>query len=233
MVNFKTSRSDPVVAYVSKMVSVPESELPQNKRRVGQLSADEAKELARKKRAELARAQAAEPSANDITSALESTTLDDYTPEVEEQQADPEHLIGFARIYSGTLSVGDSVYVLPPKFSPAHPHAAPEPKKVTVTALYMLMGRNLESLQTVPAGVVFGIGGLEGHILKSGTLCSQLKGSVNLAGVNLAGKPIVRVALEPVNPADLDRMIRAPSTSSLRAASTYYSPLESSTWSAA
>ncbi len=69
------------------------------------------------------------------------------------------------------------------------------------------MGRNLESLNSVPAGVVFGIGGLEGHILKSGTLCSQLEGSVNLAGVNMAGKPIVRVALEPVNPADLDKMI--------------------------
>ena len=208
MVNFKTSRSDPVVAYVSKMVSVPESELPQNKRRVGQLSADEARELARKKRAELARAQAAEPSAvDDVTTALESTALDDYVPEVEEKQVDPEHLIGFARMYSGSLSVGDSLYVLPPKFTPAHPHAAPEPKKVTVTALYMLMGRNLESLETVPAGVVFGIGGLEGHILKSGTLCSQLEGSVNLAGVNLAGKPIVRVALEPVNPADLDKLI--------------------------
>lgn len=208
MVNFKTSRSDPVVAYVSKMVSVPESELPQNKRRTGQLSAEEARELARKKRAELARAQAAEANGmNDITTALESTNLDGFMPELEEKIADPEHLIGFARIYSGSLSVGDSLYVLPPKFSPAHPHIAPEPQKVTVTALYMLMGRNLESLETVPAGVVFGIGGLEGRILKSGTLCSQLEGSVNLAGVNLAGKPIVRVALEPVNPADLDKMI--------------------------
>ncbi|KAI1428541.1 P-loop containing nucleoside triphosphate hydrolase protein [Xylaria sp. FL1777] len=208
MINFKSSKSDPVVAYVSKMVSVPESELPENKRRAGQLSADEARELARKKRAEFARAQQAETSEmNDPGTALENISLDDFVPPVEEKQVEVEHLIGFARIYSGTLSVGDSLYVLAPKFSPANPHAAPEPQKVTVTALYMLMGRNLESLSSVPAGVVFGIGGLEGHILKSGTLCSQLEGSVNLAGVNMAGKPIVRVALEPVNPADLDKMI--------------------------
>ncbi|KAI0376851.1 P-loop containing nucleoside triphosphate hydrolase protein [Hypomontagnella monticulosa] len=208
MVNFKTSKSDPVVAYVSKMVSIPESELPENKRRTGQLSAEEARELARKKRAELARAQAAEGNGmDDLTTALESANLDDFTAAAEEKKIDPEHLIGFARMYSGTLSVGDSLYVLPPKFSPANPHAAPEPQKVTVTALYMLMGRNLEALNSVPAGVVFGIGGLDGHILKSGTLCSQLEGSVNLAGVNMAGKPIVRVALEPVNPADLDKMI--------------------------
>jgi ribosome assembly protein 1 len=208
MVKFKTSKSDPVVAYVSKMVSIPESELPQNKRKAGQLSPEEARELARKKRAELARAQANENSVDDLTQALDNTSLtDNFVPEEEEKPADPEHLIGFARMYSGTLSVGDELYVLTPKFSPAHPHAAPEPKKVTVTALYMLMGRNLESLNSVPAGVVFGIGGLEGTILKSGTLCSQLEGSVNLAGVNMAGKPIVRVALEPVNPADLDKMI--------------------------
>jgi ribosome assembly protein 1 len=208
MISFKASKSDPVVAYVSKMVSVPESELPENKRRAGQLSADDARELARKKRAEFARAQQAETSGvNDMATALEIISLDDFVPAVEERHIEVEHLIGFARIYSGTLSVGDSLYVLAPKFSPANPHAAPEPQKVVITSLYMLMGRNLESLDSVPAGVVFGIGGLEGHILKSGTLCSQLEGSVNLAGVNMAGKPIVRVALEPVNPADLDRMI--------------------------
>lgn len=210
MISFKRSKEDPVVVYVSKMVSIPESELPENKRR-GQLSPEEAREMARKKRAEAAKAQAAVmDGTNDIAVAMASASLeDDLQQPVEEEKADPEHLIGFARIYSGTLSVGDSVYVLPPKFSPAHPHAAPEPKKVTVTALYMLMGRSLEALNSVPAGVVFGIGGLEGSgILKSGTLCSQLEGSVNLAGIaNLGGKPIVRVALEPVNPADLDKMI--------------------------
>ncbi|GAP86532.1 putative elongation factor 2 [Rosellinia necatrix] len=208
MIDFKSSKSDPVVAYVSKMVSVPESELPENKRRTGQLSADEARELARRKRAEFARAQQSDTNGmSDVGTALDSISLDDFIPQLEEKQAEVEHLIGFARIYSGTISVGDSLYVLPPKFSPANPHASPEAKKVTVTSLYMLMGRNLESLDSVPAGVVFGIGGLEGSILKSGTLCSQLDGSVNLAGVHMVGKPIVRVALEPVNPADLDKMI--------------------------
>lgn len=211
MVNFKQSKFDPVVAYVSKMVSIPESELPHNKRR-GKLSPEEAREMARKKRAEAARAQAAVEDrgpVDDLAQALDSATLEDDEPAPQEQMVDPEHLIGFARIYSGTLSVGDEIYVLPPKFSPANPQHQPVPKKVTVSALYMLMGRSLESLDSVPAGVVFGIGGLEGSgILKSGTLCSQLDGAVNLAGVgNLGGKPIVRVALEPANPADLDKMI--------------------------
>ena len=216
MTNFKTSADAPVVAFVSKMVSVPASELPQNKRRGGgMLSAEEAREMARKKRAEIAKAQAAESGGlsngmNGITETLDNANIGDQkitNGAITEQPEDPEHLIGFARLYSGTLTVGDSVFVLPPKFSPANPHTPPEPQKVTVTALYLLMGRGLESLTSVPAGVVFGIGGLEGHILKSGTLCSQLEGSVNLAGVSMGSQPIVRVALEPVDPSDLNKMI--------------------------
>ncbi|PGH27673.1 hypothetical protein AJ80_00688 [Polytolypa hystricis UAMH7299] len=213
MVNFKSGKNDPVVAYVSKIIAIPESELPSTTRRSGgTLSSEEARELARKKRDEIARIQAESNGDQSdafarVTSALGSTTIQDVNSAREEEEAEPEHLIGFARLYSGTLSVGDSIYVLPPKFSPAHPHAAPEPQKVTVTALYLIMGRSLEHLQSVPAGVVFGIGGLEGHILKTGTICSQLEGSVNLAGVIMSSPPIVRVALEPVNPADLNKMI--------------------------
>ncbi|PON23805.1 elongation factor 2 [Trichoderma gamsii] len=210
MVSFRTDKSDPVVAYVSKMVSIPESELPENKRRTGQMTGEEARELARQKRAAAAALAAANnPSEEDMmTQALETVNIDDITPAAEEEKIDPEHLIGFARIFSGTLSVGDTLYVIPPKWSPANPHADPEPQQITVKSLYMFMGRSLEALNSVPAGVVFGIGGLEGKILKSGTLCSTLEGAVNLAGISLAGKPIVRVALEPVNPADLDKMIQ-------------------------
>ncbi|OAP62834.1 hypothetical protein AYL99_02061 [Fonsecaea erecta] len=214
MINFDTSSSAPVVAYVSKMVAIPESELPSKRRKLGAvLTADEARELARKKRAEIAKAQAeAEGVAgvDSITNGLSTARIGEESEEgtTPEQTEDPEHLIGFARLYSGSLSVGDEVYVLPPKFNPAFPHASPEPKKVPITALYLLMGRSLEPLDKVPAGVVFGIEGLEGHILKTGTLCSQVEGAVNLAGVSTLSQPIVRVALEPTNPMDLNKMIK-------------------------
>ena len=215
MINFKCNKSSPVVAYVSKMVAMPKSELPVNKRRAGStLTPEEARDMARQKRAEIARVQAGASGDNGIsgiTNGISSSGIgekDDEEDDEPEQLDDPEHLIGFARLYSGSLSVGDEIYVLPPKFTPTYPHAKPEPQKVVVTALYLLMGRALEPLQTVPAGVVFGIGGLEGHILKTATLCSQLRGAVNVAGVSIATQPIVRVALEPVNPIDLNKMIK-------------------------
>jgi len=215
MVEFRTDQSAPVVAYVSKMVAIPESELPSKRRKLGAtLTADEARELAREKRAQIARAQAeADGSSADldgITNGLNTARIGEEEEEigVPEQPEDVEHLIGFARLYSGSLAVGDEVYVLPPKFNPAFPHAPPEPKKVPIVALYLLMGRSLEPLERVPAGVVFGVEGLEGHILKTGTLCSQLEGGINLAGISTLSQPIVRVALEPTNPMDLNKMIK-------------------------
>jgi ribosome assembly protein 1 len=68
------------------------------------------------------------------------------------------------------------------------------------------MGRELVSLDSVPAGNVFGISGLEGKILKNGTICSISPG-INLAGVQLNSAPIVRVALEPVWPGDLPKLV--------------------------
>lgn len=219
MIESKKSTDEPVVAYVSKMVAIPENELPTGKRRGGALTAEEARELGRQKRAEIARAQAlaaGEGSGVDmVTDALSKAAIGDEDedeadggePEKEEIK---EHLIGFARLFSGTLTVGQEIYVLPPKFTPAAPHVAPEPKKVTITALYLLMGRSLEALNSVPAGSVVGIKGLEGAILKSGTLCSQLEGAPNLSSSTAisTNAPIVRVALEPAWPGDLDKMVK-------------------------
>jgi len=217
MVHSKSAIGDPVVAYVSKMVSVPESELPANKRRAGMLSAEEARELGRKKRAEIARAQAQANRDTDVVSVTDTLLnaaignedeLGDQNEPLE-QKDELEHLIGFARIFSGTLTVGDAIYVLPPKFTPSRPNAQPLPKKVTISALYLLMGRSLESLNSVPAGNIVGIAGLEGAILKSGTICSQLDGAPNLSSTTTisTNAPIVRVALEPAFPGDLEKMV--------------------------
>ncbi|RKF73606.1 Ribosome assembly protein 1 [Golovinomyces cichoracearum] len=213
MIEFKSSCDEPMVAYVSKMISIPESELPEKKINKGMLSPEEARAMGRRKRAQIAQAQALKnndcisDAIDNLLPATEEVRLEESDIKEQLENSDPEHLIGFARIYSGTLSVGDTVYVISPKFSPEYPHKNPKPKKVIVTALYLLMGRGLEPLKSVPAGVLFGIGGLEGHILKSGTICSQLDGSINLGGINMDSQPIVRVSLEPSNPANLEKMI--------------------------
>ena len=192
----------PVVAYVSKMVAIPEKELPRSKAQT--LTAEEMRARA----AEARRARLEATTVESVTQALGETSVSDSSeqngatepvPEVEK-----EVLIGVARLYSGTVHVGQELHIYGPKYSPDHPDEHHE--MVTITNLYLIMGRELISLDSVPAGNVFGINGLEGKILKNGTVCSVSPG-INLAGVQLGSAPIVRVALEPVWPADLPKLV--------------------------
>lgn len=214
-------KDEAIVAYVSKMISVPEKDLPRSQRE--KLTAEQLRELGRIRRQEMARALAAAAASETASvggesaadSELEKVVIDMGNSNIETTDSktaapvdpDKENLIGFARLYSGTISVGQTLHVLGPKYDPRHPDQ--HVSSITVTDLYLMMGRELVPLEKVPAGNVFGIGGLEGKVLKNATLCSTIAGGVNLASVaGMGAAPIVRVALEPKNPSQLQQMIK-------------------------
>lgn len=90
----------------------------------------------------------------------------------EDDSQPQEKLIGMARVFHGTLRVGQRIHVLQPKW---HPSAPEEHRtEVTVRELFLLMGRDLEPVDAVYSGNVFGIGGLEESVGKSATLSSTL-----------------------------------------------------------
>lgn len=203
--------SSGVVAYVSKMVSVPLDVLPKNKRKV--LTAEEMRQRGRITREHLiASAKAAEIGETGVHLDVDEVIENRARMEAEDRAAaeeleGKEALIGFSRIYSGTVRVGQKLKVLGPKYDPAQPtlHCS----EVTVDSLFMIMGRDLIGLDEVPAGNVFGIGGLEGHVLKYGTLWSaEWEGGQNLVGKGMETTPIVRVALEPENPSQMAQLVR-------------------------
>jgi ribosome assembly protein 1 len=205
MLACNTDPSAPVVAYVSKMIAVPRKELHQNKTKT--LTAEEMR--ARGAAARQARLDAGDAATIDsVTQTLSetniSTSSDQNGESTLEADSSEEVLVGVARLYSGTVNVGQELHIYGPKYSPDHPDEHHE--IVTITDLYLIMGRELISLESVPAGNVLGIGGLEGKILKNGSICSVTPG-INLAGVQLGSAPIVRVALEPVWPGDLPKLV--------------------------
>lgn len=77
----------------------------------------------------------------------------------------------------------------------------------TVKNLYLLMGRELEALDVVPAGNILGIGGLENHILKSATISSTLACPA-FTTLPFDVRPIVRVAVEPLHPSNMSALRR-------------------------
>ncbi|KAL1748353.1 P-loop containing nucleoside triphosphate hydrolase protein [Schizophyllum fasciatum] len=217
-----------VVAYVSKMFAVAESDLPENKKRP--MTADEMRAKAREAREARQQQQAdgvPAPEGVDIPATPSSEAPDNEKSD--EGKIAAEAILGFARLYSGTLKVGAVVQCVLPKYNaalgPRHPANARYISSATVEGLYVMMGRELQAVETVRAGNIFAIRGLEGKVLRSGTLCAAAsevtqdgawadeeeaemrKYLINLGSVNRATPPIVRVALEPASPADLQKVV--------------------------
>lgn len=194
-----------VVGYVSKMFAVPRKELPETKRKP--LTAEEMRARGRQAREAAAAATAPLPEAADPEPVAEPPAPEDAATDAVDSD---EALLGFARLYSGTLRVGASLLCVLPKYKAElgreHPRNAKHLAKANVAALYVMMGRELVPVQSVSAGNVFAIAGLDGKVWRSATLCGAPEGQVeqlvNLGSVVRHAPPIVRVALEPVIPCE-------------------------------
>lgn len=157
-----------------------------------------------------------------------------------------------------TLTPGQTVYVLGPKYDPALTSARMNAEdgdsricddsinihsktnhyhimKAIIGRVYLLLGRELEGIETIfnclsftslylnqnffktvlfshlelssaPAGNIVGIGGLENYILKSATLSSEWA-CPPFVESGSASVPILRVAVEPARSTDLARLV--------------------------
>ncbi|KAH9997844.1 P-loop containing nucleoside triphosphate hydrolase protein [Russula vinacea] len=198
------SESAHVIAYVSKMFAVSTSQLPEHKKQ--SLTVDDLRARAREAR----------------DRAEESREQNSYWRKPGDLNPASETLLGFARLYSGVIRVGSTVACVLPKyhndFEPTHPRNRSHVVNATVDALYTMMGRDLVSVGSVSAGNIFAIRGLDGSVWRTATICAPSTAGIqgehsqgwmtNLGAINRQACPIVRVALEPVIPADMPKLIR-------------------------
>lgn len=87
------------------------------------------------------------------------------------------------------------------------PTKSPHIQEVTIDNLYLLMGKELEELDEVPAGNICGIRGLQQHILKTATLSNNVY-CPSFCDLILMATPIFRVAVEPKNHTDLKKLVK-------------------------
>ncbi|GAB1867419.1 Elongation factor Tu GTP-binding domain-containing protein 1 [Camponotus japonicus] len=217
----------PVIVFVSKMFLVERDMLPEN--RPKSLTSEELaqrREIVRQKHAEqLERKTVTENHEESTYNSVVSKNEEVSMKEEDVTDKSDDALIAFARVYSGTIKIGDEVFVLGPKHNPSvalEREKAGEQvdsslvlkdlkpgihiTKVTVSKLYILMGRELEAVSKIPAGNVFGIGGLEEHVLKTATLSTTIA-CPSFTELSSLAVPILRVALEPKHPNDLPKLI--------------------------
>merc|ERR1719309_1123532 len=69
-----------------------------------------------------------------------------------------------------------------------------------------MMGRFVEHIEDVPAGNICGLVGVDQFLVKTGTIAT-MKEAYNMKVMKFSVSPVVRVAVEPKNPADLPKLV--------------------------
>lgn len=221
-----SSPEAPIIVFVSKMFPVEKDMLPENRPKA--LTSEELaqrREIVRQKHAERLEQKNSTTTENHKEDTHDTIVSNNQNCEDIIENKSGSALVAFARVYSGTIKIGDEVFVLGPKHNPTvaleceKAGEKVDPSlvlkdlkpgqhitKVTINKLYILMGRELEIVNQVPAGNVFGIGDLEEHVLKTATLSTTIA-CPSFTELTSLAVPILRVALEPKHPNDLPKLI--------------------------
>lgn len=190
--NPEANNKSNIIVYVSKLFSVNKKNLSQNKPKVfvPSLQSREAVLAARKETEEKIKQLQIGESTDIIENAVVVPPNEDV--------ADENRIIGVARVFSGELKCGQTLYIIPNNYNPT---TETNVEKITIKELYMLSGRELILVDKVPVGNICGIGGLEQLIIRTATLTSN----INCLPIvdKLSIEPIVRNSIEPINPTDL------------------------------
>ncbi|KAG5513158.1 hypothetical protein PMAC_001527 [Pneumocystis sp. 'macacae'] len=199
IIECSASYLSPVIGYISKLIPIDVKELPENQKTlINSKNKNHEIELKTHKINSLL----------DQTNIVESSdiliTNELHFFKESTKQTESNCFIGFTRLYSGIINVGQELYILKPKYDPKIPEK--NISKIIVSSLYLFMGKELIQVEKVYAGNIFGIGGLEESITKNGTI-SSLTINYNLSSV-INSTPIVRVAIEPESPSDMEKLIK-------------------------
>merc|ERR1719481_2320305 len=117
--------------------------------------------------------------------------------------SDKGRFYAFGRVFSGKVACGQKVRIMGPNYVVGKKEDLYE-KSIQRTIL--MMGRFVEAIEDVPAGNICGLIGVDQFIVKTGTI-TTFKEAHNMKVMKFSVSPVVRVAVEPKNHADLPKLV--------------------------
>jgi elongation factor 2 len=117
--------------------------------------------------------------------------------------SDKGRFYAFGRVFSGTVRAGPKVRIQGPNYIPGKKEDL-FVKSVQRTVL--MMGRTVEPIEDCPAGNIIGLVGIDQFLLKSGTLTTS-ETAHNMKVMKFSVSPVVQVAVEVKNAADLPKLV--------------------------
>uniref|UniRef100_A0A673KJZ0 Elongation factor 2 n=1 Tax=Sinocyclocheilus rhinocerous TaxID=307959 RepID=A0A673KJZ0_9TELE len=116
---------------------------------------------------------------------------------------DKGRFYAFGRVFSGVVCTGQKVRIMGPNFTPGKKEDLYiKPIQRTI----LMMGRYVEPIEEVPCGNIVGLVGVDQFLVKTGTI-TTFENAHNMRIMKFSVSPVVRVAVEAKNPADLPKLV--------------------------
>merc|ERR1712117_525714 len=104
--------------------------------------------------------------------------------------SDKGRFYAFGRVFAGKVATGQKTDLY----------------EKSIQRTILMMGGRVEAIEDVPAGNICGLVGVDQFLVKTGPI-SSLKEARNMKQMKFSVPPVVRVAVEPKNPADLPKLV--------------------------
>jgi len=117
--------------------------------------------------------------------------------------SDKGRFFAFGRVFSGTITTGQKVRILGSNYEFGKKD---DLHLKSVQRIVIMMGRKTEPVESVPVGNTCAVVGIDQFISKTGTLATE-ESTHPLVSMKFSVSPVVRVAVEPKNPADLPKLV--------------------------
>ena len=116
---------------------------------------------------------------------------------------DSGRFYAFGRVFSGKVKQGEKVRIMGPNYKPGKQN---DLHQKTIQRVVLMMGRKAEDVVDVPCGNTCSLVGVDEAILKQGTISTSSK-ACTIRTMKYSVSPVVRVAVNVKNPADLPKLI--------------------------
>src|SRR6266436_316182 len=117
--------------------------------------------------------------------------------------SDKGRFYAFGRVFSGTVRSGPKIRIQGPNYVPGKKEDL-FVKSIQRTVL--MMGRYVEPIEDCPSGNIIGLVGVDQFLLKTGTLTTS-ETAHNMKVMKFSVSPVVQVAVEVKNAADLPKLV--------------------------
>ena len=117
--------------------------------------------------------------------------------------SDKGRFYAFGRVFSGTVATGQKVRIMGPNYVPGKKS---ELWIKNIQRTVIMMGRYTEQVADVPAGNTCALVGVDQYLLKSGTIVTE-EDAHCIKTMKFSVSPVVRCAVEPMNSADLPKLV--------------------------